>query len=75
MGISHLLNFIRYYKKQKNIVNLRLILETKLKPRQDRSQKNSKKKCFKKEERKAKKIFYKKLQILQTSRVSIPFET
>ena len=38
-------------------------------PRQNRSQKNSEKNYFSKQEKKAKKIFYKKLQILQVSKM------
>ena len=39
-----------------------------------RLQKNSEKNCLNKEEKKAKKIFYEKLQVLPVSRVQILFK-
>ena len=57
-----------------NIANLRLILGTRLRPRQKRSRKNNEKNYLNKEEKKARKVSYEKLQTLQLSRVSVPFK-
>ena len=56
-GQSPQLNFIKYYKKYKNMENSHLILETKPKPRWDRLRKVSRKNWFNKEEMKTQKIF------------------
>ena len=57
-----------------NIANLRLILGTRLRPRQKRSHKNNEKNYLNREEKKERKVSYEKLQTLQLSRVSVPFK-
>ena len=51
-----------------------MILETKARPKLKRLQKNSEKNYLNKEEKKAKKIFYEKSQILQVPRVPMAFK-
>ena len=54
--------------------NSRVTLGTKPRLKKKRLQKNSEKKYLNKEEKKAKKIFYEKLQTLQVPKVSMPFK-
>ena len=51
-----------------------MILETKARPKLKRLRKNSEKNYLNKEEKKAKKIFYEKSQILQVPRVPMAFK-
>ena len=73
--ISLLLNFTKHCKRWKNITSSRLILGTRPRQRQKRLRKNSGKKYLNNEEKKAKNIFYEKLQTFQVPSVPMPLRT
>ena len=59
-------------KVLQKVKRIGLTLEIKLNPRQNRSQKNSKKNCLNKDKKNVKKTFHKKSKVLQVSRVTVP---
>ena len=69
---------IRFHKVLQEVEKYRKLktdIKINLKPRQIRLQKNNVKNYLNKVEKKAMKMFYGKLQILQVSRVQMPFKS
>ena len=68
------IEFHKLLQKVKKHRKLKADIRNQAKAKVNRSHKNIEKNYLNKEEKKRRKIFYEKLQILQVSRVSVPFK-
>ena len=71
ISLSELCKVLQEVEKDRR---LKAIIRNQAKAKVKKTRKNSEKKYLNKEEKKAKKFFYKKLQTLQISRVPMPFK-